>query len=321
MRWLPALLLVGCIPDWDAPVVTGDDETFVFEVPKGSTASGIGPALAEAGLIPGMLQWKIFLRASDASCLKAGRFQVRRSLSLNELVATLCGVPMADDVPFTVLEGWRIRDVDEALAAKGLIEAGTYIHAATTKSVPAPFEVSSPSYEGYLWPETYMVPASGVDPEVLIGRQLETFQTAFLAKHPDGFGDRTLHEIVVVASMLEREEPRPSNRPMVAGIMWKRIDSDTPLGIDATSRYTIAKWNDRRSFLVQLKDPSDPYNSRLRKGLPPTAIGAPTATSLEAAMNPIRSENWYYLHDAEGNLHPARNAVQHEANRKKYNVY
>ena len=121
--------------------------------------------------------------------------------------------------------------------------------------------------------------------------------------------------------MLEREEPRPSNRPMVAGILWKRIDTDNALGVDATSRYTIENWNDRKAFLTQLRDPSDPYNSRLRKGLPPTAIGAPTLESLQAAMEPVTSEFWYYLHDAEGNLHPSRNASEHEAFRKKYNVY
>ena len=119
MRWLPVLVLTltGCLPDPDAPVVPGDDETFVFEVPKGSTAGGLGPALAEAGLIPGELQWKLYLKGADARCLKAGKFEVRRSMSLNELVETMCGPPMADDVAFTVLEGWRIRDVDAALAA------------------------------------------------------------------------------------------------------------------------------------------------------------------------------------------------------------
>ena len=59
----------------------------------------------------------------------------------------------------------------------------------------------------------------------------------------------------------------------------------------------------------------------LRKGLPPTAIGSPTVESLNAAIAPVESEFWYYLHDADGNLHPARNGTEHEANRAKYNVY
>ncbi len=303
-----------------APLNPGNDETIVFEVPKGATPKAIGGPLVDAGIFPSSLAWDVFLRTTDASCLKAGKFELRMSMSPNEVLETLCGAPLADDVPFTVLEGWRIRDVDAALVEKGWIEPGAYAAIANGKGVPAPFEVRSTTYEGYLWPETYMVNPDNFDAGQLIERQLATFQERFLAKHTD-YGNRTLNEIVVMGSLLEREEPKPENRPLVAGILWKRIDRGIPLGVDATSRYTIEKWNDRRAFLAKLRDPSDPYNTRKKKGLPPTAIGAPTLTSLEAAMNPKSSPYLYYLHDADKNLHPARNGAEHEANRKKYNVY
>lgn len=319
------LLLVACL-DPDAPIATGDAEPFEFEVPKGATAGGLGPRLAEAGLVPGGLlpaemQWKLFLRQRDASCLKAGTFEVHREMSLNELVDTLCGPPLADDVPFTVVEGWRIREIDAALAAAGLIEAGAYAQLASSKKVDAPFTIESPTLEGYLYPETYMVSPGRFSAKAFIERQLHTFNDRFLSQHADGLGDRSLHEVVVMASMLEREEPKPAERPLVAGILWKRIDNGWQLGVDATSRYTIEDWNDRRAFLKQLRDPADPYNTRIHKGLPPTAIGNPSDVSLGAAISPVPSEYWFYLHDAEQNLHPARNADEHEANRRKYNVY
>ena len=120
------LTLFSCVNP-NAPIEPGEDTPFVFEVPQGATASGLGPRLEEArllpdGLLPGPLQWKLFLRSEDAGCLKAGRFEVHRSMSLNELLETLCGVPLAEDVPFTVLEGWRIQDIDAALTEKGWIE-------------------------------------------------------------------------------------------------------------------------------------------------------------------------------------------------------
>lgn len=304
----------------DAPLHPGDDEPIVFEVPKGTPPGALGDDLVELGFLSAEYEWKIFLEMNDGSCLKAGKFELRRSMSLNELLATLCGPPLADDVPFTVLEGWRIRDTDAALAEAGLIEAGAYAEVAMNKSVPAPFEVTSKTYEGYLWPETYMVPAAGVDPGVFVTRQLETFQREFLAKHSD-FGNRSLNEIVIMGSLLEREEPKPAQRPLVAGILWNRINKGWQLGVDATSRYTIEKWNDRKAFLKKLRDPGDPYNTRIHKGLPPTAIGAPTLASLEAAMNPTKTEYMYYLHDHDKNLHPARNAAEHEANRAKFDVY
>jgi UPF0755 protein len=124
-----------------------------------------------------------------------------------------------------------------------------------------------------------------------------------------------------MASMLEREEPTPSQRSLVAGILWKRLDHGWKLGVDATSRYTLEEWNDRGAFLRQLRDANDPYNTRLREGLPPTAIGNPGLVSLEAALAPIESEYWYYLHDADKILRPGRNAAEHEALRRRYNVY
>lgn len=314
------LFLVGCV-DPDAPVVPGDDAPFVFEVPKGASASRLGPALVDAGLVSGEWGWKLYLRQADLGCLKAGRFQVRRSMSLNELRTTLCGVPLAEEVPFTVVEGMRIRDIDDALVATGRMQAGTYTTLATSKGVDLPFDVPFATLEGFLYPETYAIPATGeIDAKRLIERQLALFQERFLSKHTD-FGKRTLAEVVIMASMLEREEPKPSQRPMVAGILWKRIDNGWNLGVDATSRYTLDKWNDRKAFLGKLRDPDDPYNSRLRPGLPPGPIGNPSLESLEAALQPVASEFWYYLHDGTGTLRPARDAAGHEANRKRYDVY
>jgi UPF0755 protein len=315
--WL--VLVVGCL-DPDAPVVPGDDTPFELTVPPGATASGLADELEDAGLVPAAWRWKLYLRQADGSCLKAGRFSVHRAMSLNELLATLCGPPLAEDVPFTVVEGWRIRDIDAALAANGWIAPGAFAAIAETKSVELPFVIEGPTLEGYLYPETYRVDADPFDPKDLITRQLTTFDARFRATHPD-LGGRTLHEVVVMASMLEREEPNHEQRPLVAGILWKRIDSGTPLGVDATSRYTLEQWNDRGAFLDRLRDPGDPYNSRLRAGLPPTPIGNPTLASLEAAINPVSSEYWYYLHDSKQQLHPARNAAEHEANRKRYGVY
>jgi UPF0755 protein len=83
----------------------------------------------------------------------------------------------------------------------------------------------------------------------------------------------------------------------------------------------LSKWNDRRAFLKKLRDPKDPYNTRLRQGLPPTAIGNPDISSLEAAAAPTSSPFWYYLHDKKGVLHPSRSVKEHEAYRRQYNVY
>ncbi len=324
LRWSLLLSALVACHDPDAPSHPSDPTAFVFEVPPGSNSTSIGPRLEAEGLAPGGWQWRLFVRQhpDEVRCLKAGKFALRRDMSTREALRTLCGAPIPDDVAFTVVEGWRIREIDAALAAGGFITPGAYADLATRKAVDLPFPITSPTLEGYLYPETYKVPPPGrFDAKAFIERQLAQFDALFRSRHEDAIAIRGLHQVVVMASMLEREEPKPAQRPIVAGILWKRLDNGWQLGVDATSRYELEEWNDRRAFLVRLRDPADPYNTRIHKGLPPTAIGNPALPSLEAAVSPVPSDFWYYLHDATGTFHGSRNAAEHEAKRATYNVY
>lgn len=322
---LSCLVATGCgaVEDWlFGPADPGDREPVRFTVPKGATARSLGDGLDAAGLADAG-RWRLYLRLSgEGACLKAGDFELRRSMALPEILATLCGPPLPDDIPFTVVEGWRIREIDAALAAAGLIEPGAYAARAAT---PAAFEVSFPveagDLEGYLYPDTYMIPARGFTADHLIRRQLEAFGERFGSEVDGQLDGRTLHQVVIVASMVEREEPDPDQRPTVAGVLWKRLDSGWNLGVDATSRYLLPDWNDRQAFLKRLRDPADPYNTRLRGGLPPGPIGNPGLAALRAALEPVESPYWYYLHDREGTVHFGRTSGEHEANRRRYDVW
>lgn len=299
-------------------------EQVEFVVPKGAAAGALGPMLQKQGLITDARLWRYYLWRNKGLSAKAGRFNLSASMAIPEIAKTLSGPPLPEDEPFTFVEGWRLRDTDEALVAKGYIKPGEWIAAATQPSrFKAPFPLPASSLEGYLYPETYRVVTKPFEVDALIQAQLDMFAERFYEPHREEIekSGRTLHELVIMASMLEREEPLPEQRPLVAGILWKRIDADTPLGVDATSRYELVEWNDRRAFLKRLRDKSDPWNSRANAGLPPGPIGAPSISSLLAALRPVKSEYWYYLHDATKKLHPSRNAAEHEALRKKYNVY
>jgi len=296
-----------------------------FEVPQGATARGLAPELESAGLVSSAEGFEWYLRLTkEGGCIKAGRFELRPEMSAGELVETLCGVPLEKSEPFTVVEGWRIREIDAALAAKGWIQAGEYtVLAQDPGRFTVGFALPAQTLEGYLYPETYMVNPEKWDTEAFVQRQLDTLESQFVEPHRSEIASagRSLGDLVIMASLLEREEPTEANRPLVAGILWKRIDNNWNLGVDATSRYTLDVWNDRSAFLKKLRDPNDVYNTRLRPGLPPTPIGSPSASALEAALGPEASEYWYYLHDHQQNIHPAKDARGHEANRRKYDVY
>lgn len=320
------LLLSSCAmltDHYNQPADPSDTAEIIFDLPKGSTARGAAGPLEAAGVIADAGDFERYVRLSkQGGCIKAGKHKLSRSMSPEQIIEALCGAPIPDDVPFTVVEGWRIREIDAALAEKGLIQAGAYAAlAADASQFTATFPLPTGSLEGYLYPETYMINPSRFDTKVFIQRQLDLFAERFATPHAADWAARGLGPVVIMASMLEREEPKPENRPLVAGILWKRLDNSWNLGVDATSRYTLEDWNDRQAFLKKLRDPADPYNSRLRPGLPPTAIGNPNAESLKAASHPVESEYWYYLHDSAQNIHPSRNVAEHEAFRKQYNVY
>lgn len=306
-----------------SPADPTDHNEIVVDVAKGKTARTIGTVLEDEGAIDDAVAFSWYVRIhKEGDCIKAGKHAVSRSMTHSEIIQALCGTPIVDAIPFTVLEGWRIREIDQALAKAGHIKPGEYkALAKTPHRFKAKFSLPSTSLEGYLYPETYMLEPDNFDTQKFIQRQLDMFHKRFVSKHPDGFGPRSLNDIVIMASMIVREEPTADQRPLVSGILWKRIDNKWNLGVDATSRYTLPKWNDRRAFLKKLRDPKDIYNTRLRPGLPPTAIGNPDLSSLEAAAAPVSSPYWYYLHDAKGVLHPSRSVAEHEAYRRQYNVY
>jgi UPF0755 protein len=299
-------------------------EPIVFVVPKGATARQVGRLLEKENLISSPGVWRFHLWRRGGLRVKAGRFSLNAGMSIRVIATALEGSPLPEDEPFAVVEGWRLHDTDAALAAAGFIHAGDYIKEAEKPGTfAAPFSLPPGSLEGYLYPETYRVTRQDFQLHALIQRQLETFaERVYKPRKADiAGGKRTLHELVTMASMLEREEPVPAQRPLIAGILWKRVDRGIPLGVDATSRYRLAEWNDRPAFLKALRDEDDPYNSRLRAGLPPTPLGAPTESSFEAALNPKASEFLYYLHDASRTLHASRNAQEHDALRAKYGVH
>jgi UPF0755 protein len=327
VRSLLLLILVGC-PLVDAkidkPVDPNSSEWAVFEVPKGSNARIIGPLLKEAGLVEDVRYWRAYLKIRGAGgCLKAGRFELSRSQSMPEIMETLCGVPISDAVAFTVVEGWRIQEIDAAISSRGWAEKGAYTQAA---GQPASFDLPGnlegiTSLEGLLFPDTYQVEPDRFEVEGFIQRQLDALDTRFVQATGEDLQERGIYPVVIMASLVEREEPLEANMPVVAGVLWKRLDNRWNLGVDATSRYTLEVWNDRRAFLKMLRDSRDPYNTRLRPGLPPTPIGNPGLRALHAALSPKDSGYWYYLHDAKGQIHLSRSSKEHEAFRKRYSVY
>jgi UPF0755 protein len=309
----------------DAPESGASAETREFTIPKGASLTQLGALLQQEGFIRSHLGWRIYTRLTrNLPAPKAGRHALPSGLDVPSLLEKLSQNPLSEDVTITLLEGWRLQDADQWLADQHLIEPGAYLDATQRpEGLALGFPVEGPSLLGYLLPESYRMPPGRIDVHALVQRQADAFRERFYLPYREEIekGPRTLHQVVVMASMLEREEPKPDLRPTVAGLLYNRLDSGSPLGVDATSRFTLLDWNDRRAFLRNLRDPKDAYNTRLRTGLPPGPIAAPSLASLVSALRPQPTEFWYYLHDRDQNIHFARTAAEHESNRKRYDVW
>ena len=170
--------------------------------------------------------------------------------------------------------------------------------------------------EGYLFPDTYYF-----QPTWNIDRIIETltkqFQTAIkpLAPLIDDSG-RTLEQVVIMASLLEREARTTDSRRLIAGILWKRLDAGMPLQVDAVFPYIIGK----NTFELSRLDlaTSSPYNTYRYRGLPIGPIANPGLAALTATLTPIESDYWFYLSDRSGTFHYAVDYAEHKRNKAKY---
>jgi UPF0755 protein len=128
--------------------------------------------------------------------------------------------------------------------------------------------------------------------------------------------NRSLEEIIIFASIVEKESTKDAQQE-VANILWERLNIDMPLQVDATFVYSINKGT---FDLTQedLKNGYNPYNTYTHKGLPPTPIGNPGLSSIEAVLNPTSTENLYFLTGKDGEMYYASNFEQHKRNRALY---
>ncbi|MBI4136046.1 MAG: endolytic transglycosylase MltG [Candidatus Vogelbacteria bacterium] len=170
--------------------------------------------------------------------------------------------------------------------------------------------------EGYLFPDTYFFPST-IKPDKIIARLRANFQDKIkpLASSVAA-SRRTLKQIIIMASLVEEEARLDEARRTIAGILWKRLDQGMPLQVDAVFPYIIGK----NTFELDQDDlaTSSPYNTYRFRGLPVGPITNPGLAAIEAVLNPVVTDYWYYLSDRRGQIHYAVDFDAHRANKTRY---
>jgi UPF0755 protein len=151
-------------------------------------------------------------------------------------------------------------------------------------------------------PDTYFFDAPP-RPEDLVERMFRQFQKVYaqLLREVPGAQAFNLLEVVTVAALVEEEAKTPEERPLVASVIYNRLDEEMPLQLDATLQYALRKYGQR--MLDADKQVESPYNSYKYAGLPPGPIANPGVDSLRAALNPAKSEYLYFVSNADGRTH------------------
>jgi len=216
-----------------------------------------------------------------------------------------------------------------AIGAYGLEPTRVRIHeGATTKEMASllgkqferfdsgNFLAQTQSQEGYLFPDTYFF-LPNVTEDTVIQAMRQNFDAQIAPLLPlIASSTRSLPDIVIMASIIEREARNSADRRMISGVLWNRIDRGMALQVDVTFLYTIGKGTFQLTNRDLLTD--SPYNTYMRKGLPPTAIGSPSLDSLQAAISPTKNDYIYFLADHSGVTHFCKTYACQLANKARY---
>jgi UPF0755 protein len=170
--------------------------------------------------------------------------------------------------------------------------------------------------EGRLFPDTYYF-MSNSKAEDVIARMESTFNKRIASIQADiSHFDRSIDDVIIMASILEEEARLTETRRVVAGILWRRIDKGMPLQVDGTFKYINGKGSEDLT-LDDLKIDS-PYNTYVYKGLPPNAVSNPGLDALKSAVTPIKTQYLYFLTDDDGVMHYAITLEEHVKNKNMY---
>lgn len=281
----------------------------MFVIREGDDLNTIVTNLKNSKLIRSRVVFYLtVLRLGIDKNIQAGDFRLNQAMSAEEIAKNLTHGTV--DSWITIIEGWRKEEVAEAITKKFNIPEVEFI---------------SKADEGYLFPDTYLIPneASADAALQILYANFNNKFTPNLEKKAGNLG-LSKEEAVTLASIIEREAKFDQDRAVVASILLRRLDEGIPLQIDATVQYVLGyqenekTWWKKKLTLEDLKIDS-PYNTYVNPGLPPGPISNPGLSSLEAVANGDSNTPYlFYVSDRSGKLHYAKDLGGHNANIQKY---
>ncbi|MFQ4135828.1 endolytic transglycosylase MltG [Nodosilinea sp. PGN35] len=296
-------------------------QTVQIQIPPGTPGQQIGQDLEAAGLIRSALAWKLWSRWQTWQDAEGGFQAGTYALSPTDSMTAIADVIRSGRVvqtSFTIPEGWNRRQMALYFEAEGFFSADAFL--AATERVPRDsypwLPEGLPHLEGFLFPDTYQLPAEDVTAEAVVDAMLARFETVGLPVYQQATTDLTLLEWATLASIVEKEAVVADERGIIAGVFTNRLEQNIPLGADPTVEYGlgIVQTPEQPLTWTQVGTPS-PYNTYINPGLPPTPIASAGQASLEATLSPDTTDYLFFVARYDGTHVFSRTLAEHEAAR------
>lgn len=300
-----------------------------FTIQEGEGVKAVSQRLAQEKIVKNRTVFEYAVRTTGKSdAIFAGTYVFTKGQSMRDVMNAVTNVSdVANDITITLIEGWTSQDMATYLEEQGIFSAERFIDAVETTDiqnflpgVTYAFLGDKPpreGLEGYLFPDTYRIKQQP-EPADVVRKLLDNFDAKLTNAmrsdiHKQG---RTVFDVVVLASVLEREVLSDADKKNAADVFLKRLQIGMPLQSDATVNYVTGK-QDTRPTLQDIEADS-PYNTYRYKGLPPGPISNPGLSSLSAAVYPTSNSYYYFLTKDNGEAVFSRNLDEHNLNRAKY---
>jgi UPF0755 protein len=284
------------------PINPNSHETIIYTAEKGMGDDEIAVELQKLKIIRNNYFFRFYVIATlRHSTLQAGEYNLSSKMSIAQIAQKMeKGDVIKDEV--VILEGWDIKDIGKYLESKNICTQDYFIYL-TQKDYSSEFDFLDPliggkpkevDVEGYLFPDTYQI-AKGESCEDILNVMLSNFDRKLTSALRAEIKNqkKSIFDVVIMASLIEKEVRTLDDRKTVSGILWKRLGIGMPLQLDATINYITGK-SDPSATIKDTKIDS-PYNTYKYKGLPKGPISNPGMDSIKAAIYPKLTNYWYYL--------------------------
>ncbi len=268
-------------------------------------------------------RYKLWLRyfAPTLPKLQTGTYKIPKSTTLVSVIEEVLTKPIYTDITITILPGWNMYDIDSYLSDKNILPTWEFLIAARDNFASFrekyDFLQWTMSMEGFLYPDTYRILPTA-DAYMIIDKLLGEWEKKIRSTYSK-LG-ASAYENLILASIVEREERKSSEKAKVADILAKRVKEWIAMWADATVCYGYAKTQKQctPTFIGSVIGIKNPYNTRNKQGYPPTPISSISYDTWEAVLRDDPSPYYYYLHDADGVIHYTKTNAEHAQNKQNY---